>query len=215
MNHIVAINGSPKAEGSSSGVFIRKIENMMNTEFDVYQALQLIRQNYVSETIAKILKADTLLFSFPLYVDSIPAPLIRVLSFLMSEAKNGNGNKPRVFAICNCGFYEAEHTRIALEILRNFTLRANLRWGYGIGIGSGGYVASRMKQLNKGSTSNVNEVLQALSQSMQDNSTDSAEDIFITPKIPKFLYKLGGHIGWYLMAWKNAVVHSIKARPHL
>jgi hypothetical protein len=117
MNQIVAINGSPKAEGSVSGMFINQIEHILGTKITVYQATKLIRQERISAALSDILQAERLFIVFPLYVDSLPAPLIHLLTLIEQEAVNTSARLPTIYAICNCGFYEAEHTQLALHII--------------------------------------------------------------------------------------------------
>ncbi|MCL2115431.1 MAG: hypothetical protein FWH29_04345 [Methanobrevibacter sp.] len=214
MINTVIINGSPKVKNSGSSRFIEKIEEFIGKS-TVYQATQLIQMENNSEAILDILKAEVFLFVFPLYIDSLPAPLIKVLTMLEQAATDTNGKSPRVYAICNCGFFEAEHTQVALDILKNFSTSLGMRWGYGIGIGGGGLVSSQSKNISKdGSASNVYTVLLELGNEIE-NSYTKKQNIFVSPKIPRFLYKLGGNLGWCQMAIKYGTIKSIKAKPHI
>ncbi|MEG6523938.1 hypothetical protein [Desulfotomaculum sp. 1211_IL3151] len=214
MNRVAALNASPKTTKSVSGMLIEKMEGILNLKIDAYQATQLIRQEKISESIAEIFTADALLIVFPLYVDSLPAPLIKLLTIMEETAKAANLSLPVVYAICNCGFYEAEHTRPALHMLRHFALRAGLTWGYGIGIGGGGFVQSTSKNMAKGPGANIYAALCTLGEVIRNNSAEEREDVFVMPKIPRFLYKIGGNIGWRQMAKQNGVGRKLHARPH-
>ena len=213
MNQIAVINGSPKAEGSVSGLLINQIEEILGTQTIVYQAKKLIQQEGVSDTLSDILKNETLLIVFPLYVDSLPAPLIKLLTMIEHEAVTANENLPIVYAICNCGFYEAEHTRLALNMVENFAIRTGLSWGYGIGIGGGGMILSQSENMAKGPVADVYTALQELGLIIKEGNS-KRENVFVMPKIPRFLYKLGGNMGWYQMAIKYGTLRSVKARPH-
>jgi hypothetical protein len=211
MMKTVAINGSPKIKDSASGIFINQIENILGTPVTVYQATQLIQRQDITATLSDILSADVLLFIFPLYVDSLPAPLVKLLTLL--EQAGTNGLVPKVYAVCNCGFYEAEHTRPALDIVRNFCDCAGLAWGYGIGIGGGGFVSSRGGNMFKGPTANVYSALRELGEAIQQGGI-AKQNVFVRPKIPRFLYKLGGDFSWRQMARKYGASRSLWARPH-
>ena len=250
MNNIVAINGSPKTKNSASAMFINQIENFLETEITVYQAITLARQEDISIALTDILKADMLLIVFPLYVDSISAPLIKVLTLLEREVINTNAQFPKVYAICNCGFYEDTHTRLALSIIENFSVRSGLPWGYGVGIGGGEFVrmqtnlcttvilrvakrsrsihtphgscdfaqddkqwTQRYAEVPKGLAANVDAALRELAESIQSGSVGK-QNVFVSPKVPRFLYRLGGNMRWLYMAWKHGKAHSIKTRPH-
>jgi Flavodoxin-like fold. len=214
MRQIIAINGSPKAKDSVSGFLIEQLEDIMNVKFDVYQSTQLIRQENVIKTVTEFLNADVLIIVFPLYVDSLPAPLIQLLSLLETAAKSGANQRPKVYAICNCGFYEADHNRLSLRMLSSFASRCNLRWGYGIGIGCGGFINPKNKNWSKGPAANVYSALCTMGQSII-NGTEDTLDVFVTPTIPRFLYKLGAHMGWNQTSKKNGVRKQLRARPHI
>ena len=213
MNQIAAINGSPKTKDSVSEMLLTKIENILETKVTVYQATKLLDQDGISNILSDILKTKRLLIVFPIYVDSLPAPLIKLLTMIEQEAANTNGGLPTVYAVCNCGFYEADHTRIALNIIRNFAIKSGLSWGYGIGIGSGGMILSQSKNMSRGPMADVYAALQELGSAIKEGDS-KGDNVFVTPKIPRFLYKLGGNIGWFWMIRKYGTWKSLGAKPH-
>lgn len=210
MIRIAAINGSPKPAESLSGKLIEKLEGFLGAKIDTYHAAKLIRKEDAAGEIAGILKADVLLIVFPLYVDSLPAPLIRLLTLIEQAAKASEVPLPMVYAVCNCGFYEAGHNALALRMVRAFARRAGLRYGYGLGIGCGGVLA----HMEKGPAKNVYAALYALGSSACGRSPKEGEDVLLAPKIPRFLYRLGGNFGWRQLAKKNGVWKRMKMRPH-
>ena len=58
-----------------------------------------------------------MLLVFPLYVDGIPAPLLRLLEAMERYAFR---KKPTVHVVLNCGFLEAEQNQIASDQIRLF-----------------------------------------------------------------------------------------------
>jgi len=68
----VAINGSPKAKDSASGIFINQIENILGAPLTVYQATQLIQRQDMGETLS-IFSAPTFFFSYSRFM-SIRSP---------------------------------------------------------------------------------------------------------------------------------------------
>lgn len=211
MSRVVIINGSPKAKDSASGALIEKLQGFLDDKPDVYRAAHLARE-HGPETMADMVSADALLIVFPLYVDSLPAPLIEVLERLERAAKSMPAPLPIVYGICNCGFFEAEHTDIALQILRNFARRTGLNWGYGIGIGAGGLSAAMCRE--KGPAAALFSVLNRLGDSLNHLRAEEHEDVFVTPGIPRVLYLLGAHMGWRQMSRQNGVRRQMRTRPH-
>lgn len=61
-----------------------------------------------------------IVFVFPLYVDSIPVPL---LNFLKTLEENAPLKKPTISVIVNCGFIEPYQNDVAVEMLRSFTTK--------------------------------------------------------------------------------------------
>lgn len=214
MSSIVAVNGSPKSKDSASSMFIKQIESMIGSEISVYQAVQLIRQKDISPMLADILKAEALLFVFPLYVDSLPAPLIKALTLLESAAKSAGHPLPKVYAVCNCGFFEAEQNFLALDMMKNFCERAGLSWSFGIGVGGGGMVSAMSKNMAEGPAANVHAALRRLGDAISCGNL-SSQNIFVTPKFPRALYQFGGNMGWRRMARANKVGKKLNAKPHI
>ncbi len=211
MTDIAAINASPKSTDSATKALIRQIGGMTGGEIRVTQALQLLGDENREAALAGLLRADALLIAFPLYVDALPAPLVKVLT-LLERAAFGAGKLPKMYALVNCGFYEAGHNQIALDIVENFCARAGLPWGYGLGIGSGGF-AVQDKNMAKGPAANVYAALRELADAMLRGG--DGQNRFATPRIPRFVYKLGGNMMWYRMSKKNGVRRDLGARPHL
>lgn len=214
MKSIVAINGSPKAKDSVSSLFIKQIEGILESNITVYQATKLSREENIAEALAVIRQADALLIVFPLYVDSLPSRLIKALNLLEEGLSGKGGQLPTVYAICNCGFFEGGHTRIALNIIENFSAHAGLTWGYGIGFGCGGFLQSQSKNMSKGPAANVYAALQELVRAIQTGGRGK-KNVFVAPKIPRFFYEFMGNLGWLYMARKNGVGKLQKAKPHL
>ena len=213
MSNIVAINGSPKARDSASGMIIGQIERVIEAPVTVYQAVKLMRDEDISEALSDILKSDVLLFAFPLYVDSLPAPLVKILTLIEQANAQGRAQAVKVYAVCNCGFFEAEHTRLALDIIENFCARAGLAWGYGVGVGAGGFIYSQREHMSKGPAAGIYSALYALGKSIRAGDVGK-QNTFATAKMPRFLYNLAGNLGWRQTAKKYKAGKALMARPH-
>jgi len=214
MSAIVAISGTPKVKDSATAALIAHIEKVMGTPVTTHQATRLIRAKDPSSAIVDIVAADVVLFAFPLYVDSLPAPLIKVMTMLeASVASSGADHRPRVYAVCNCGFYESSHNELALDIVANFCDRTDWAWRYGIGIGSGGFISTAGGSSPKGPAANVFAALDAMVQAIQADD-GPRPNAFVTPKMPRLLYRLGADWGWRTLAKKYHASKLLKARPY-
>lgn len=210
---IVILNGSPKKTQSSTAAIIKIIKEIVGREITTFQALDFTRKTEVeNETIIEeILSADVLLIAFPLYVDALPMPLVRVMQ---SIEKKGEVLKPmlKVYGICHCGFYEASQNEVALRMIYNFCNRAGFAWQYGIGIGAGVFLGDA-KDIKKGPTKVIFNVLYSLCSNIKSNLSEKRENIFITPSIPRFIYKFGGNMGWKRQAKGNGAADQLRAAP--
>ena len=213
MEKLIVINGSPKPKYSASGLLISQIEVIAGEAFPVYQATKLLNQESPAAAVSELLRAATLLIVFPLYIDALPAPLIQVLTLLDQGAALAHGQLPRVYAIGNCGFYEAENNRLALDIIQNFCRRSGLGWGYGIGIGAGGSLTFPSQDFSQGPTSNVYKALREMVTHIQKQSAPT-QNVFLTPNIPRESYLKGANKAWEQAAEKYNQKANLNARPH-
>jgi multimeric flavodoxin WrbA len=208
---ISVINGSPKMSAGISGLIINHMEKLLNVSIDVYHAIRLIKkEESTTDELAKILDCEVLLIIFPLYVDSLPAPLINVLSKI-EKISSDVSIKPQVYSIVNCGFFDAKQNATALEMIKSFSLRAKLPWGYGIGIGGGGMLSSMGDNWSKGPASAIHKALSDMAAAI--NAKESKQNIFVKPKFPRFLYMIAADLGMRRLAKKNGVKY-IRAQPY-
>ncbi|MCL1906131.1 MAG: NAD(P)H-dependent oxidoreductase [Clostridiales bacterium] len=208
---IVAINGSPKAKGSVSELIIAQIEHILDEKIQTHQAVRLVQGYTTQETLTAILDADILLIVFPLYVDSLPASLIELLTRL-EDAAHSIIASPHIFVISNCGLSEPEHTALALDMVKHFAERTGYVWGYGLGIGRGGMLASMGNNWSKGPVSNVYAALCDMTCAMCEGRSE--QNKFIAPKFPRFLYIATANIGWRIQAKRNGVRKKLNSRPY-
>jgi len=213
MSSIVAISGTPKAKGSASGSMIRHIAKALGEPVTTYQATRLVRSKDPGQELADILRAEVILFVFPLYVDALPAPLIRVLTLLEKAMRTDMTNPPRVYAVCQCGFFEAEHNRLALDIVANFCARTGLDWRYGVGVGGGAYAGSQANHPTSGPTAVVFTALDDLAQAIRTGDTPT-DNVFVTPRMPRLLYQLAANWSWRPMAKPYNAQRNLRAQPY-
>ncbi len=218
MKQVAAINGSPRANGVSA-MFIEQIGKRLKAQVTTYQATKLLKEQGSGQGgLEQILTADCLLIAYPLYVDELPAPLIKLLTLLDEATQSGTMPLPKVYVVCNCGFYEGHQISTSLKILKNFCRRAGFKWQYAVAIGAGGLFRPGMKDLSKGITATVSKALDGLAKDMDDIKPSAKQsdkqDVYVGPRIPRFLYKAVGEISWRVAARKNGVGRRIYDRPN-
>jgi len=213
------VNGSPKAKDSTSEQIIRQMVDFLGESALVqhFHAVQLAREGLSGEALVEILKGDAILFVFPLYVDSLPVSLIKLLSALEAEIGSDSGakaqiaDKPHVYAVVNCGFFEAKQTTPAVSMIKHFADRTGLSWGYGIGIGGGGMLAAMSGDWSRGPVAGVYRELSKMAEAIKEKA--SIPNVFISPGIPRFVYKFAAEFNMKRYA-KQSGAKNIKARPY-
>lgn len=191
---VALINGSPKAKDSASGCILQEIRTLLPAGSQSME-YSFRKPQLDNDELEQIAQSDTLIISFPLYVDGIPSPLVSCLYQMETFFKAGPEKKITVYSIANCGFYEGHQNSIALEMVKNWCEKSGLRWGQGVGIGGGGMVPMLAGvPAGKGPKKNLTKALEALAANLSEGA--SADNIYISPGFPRIAYKLAAEMGW-------------------
>ena len=100
-----------------------------------------------------------------------------------------------MYTVINCGFFEGRQNEVAIDIMKNFTYKAGLLWGQGLGVGGGGMLASiKTVPLGHGPKKNLGKAFNEIVPNIIYG--ESGDTIYTTPSFPRFLYIAGGNLGW-------------------
>ncbi|MBQ9010901.1 MAG: hypothetical protein IJ088_16460 [Clostridia bacterium] len=129
----VLINCSPKRRLSVSGFLAHCAQVLIRGETKVFQLRTPADHPAI---LAALQNAKAVIFTIPLYVDSVPS---HVLPFLrkMEKACRENALQLNVYVIANNGFIEGRQNESMMQVMENFCVRSGIRWCGGIGIGGG------------------------------------------------------------------------------
>lgn len=195
--NISFINGSPKKKKSASQAVLNDLKTFLPSQN--ISEIHFNKPKVTEEQIEILRKSDVLVFSFPLYVDSVPSNLLACLLVLEKELYS---LPLTVYAISNNGFYEGIQNKHALNVIKNWTTKTQLTWGQGLGVGAGGMLVGFSKvPPGKGTKKSLGTALRTLSSNILH--LQSGENLFITANFPRFLYKLIAHFGWKWQIKKN------------
>lgn len=191
---IALINGSPKPKNSISGLLLQRIERLIGTEHEVRTSVWR-HASLNDDQLAEVTGSDALVLVFPLYVDGIPAHLMACMDAFTRYPHPGAA-KPKVYAVVNCGFYEAEHTELALKLVAFWAKRNGFSWGSGLGIGAGGALSVGRTPEGQftGPNAPVEKALVAFTENLLKMET--GPDVFVTPAMPAWIYKKAAHFNW-------------------
>lgn len=197
---IMMIDGSPKVSKSNSEYFLNILSDFIESK-DIVK-YKLSKKVDYEDIIKEINTIDTLVFAFPLYVDSLPSHVLEFLIMLEENFKD-NLKGVNVYVIANCGFYEGKQNKIALNIMKCWCKKMNIKWAQGIGIGAGEMMGGlRNVPMGKGPNTNLGLALDNLAKNINENK--SGDDIFTTPSMfPRFAFRLAANRFWISKANRN------------
>lgn len=198
---IIIINGSPKLGDSTSELMIQYLTSAINGHEII--SYNVNRAPLTEAQFDEMKSSDALVFAFPLYVDSIPAHLLRVLIDI--EKQEFLNPQTLVYCIINNGFFEGHQNHIAVEQMKLWCEAAHLTWGQAIGVGAGEMLPLvKNIPLGYGPNKNIGNAIKTLSKNI--TTAESGTDIFISPNWPRFLWRFQGSIMfWYPRAKANGL----------
>ncbi|MFW9929284.1 MAG: NAD(P)H dehydrogenase, partial [Candidatus Thorarchaeota archaeon] len=174
------------------------------------------REEKINELFQGIERADLVVLSFPLYVDSLPAPVIKAMELIFANKNTIISEKSKNFiAIANNGFPEASQNETALQICRIFSRDCGFTWKGGIAV-VGGAIGGKPLQERGGVVRNVINGLDISAHALIDDEEIPQEAIEITSKsvIPSSLYRIVGNLGWKRMAKRYGAKGKLKGKPY-
>lgn len=199
---VLMLCGSPHNKGGNSTYFLEALKQKLNTNAEIYNTIQ---SPEISERafLNAIKNNENIVFSFPLYVDSLPAYF---LSFLKSAEKLADGivSDSRVYVIVNNGFYDDIQNNIALKIIWKWCEKSRLKKGRALAVGAGGM--AQAASIGKGPMAKVGASLDTLAEDIRNSKT--GETIYTRPSFPRFMYKIAGNIGFTMQGKKNGLKKS-------
>src|SRR5690554_2171998 len=219
--NVLLLIGSPKVKQSNSETLGDYLLQRLSKNGAATQKIFIRQTLHDAGKMEKLLSAvdacDVLIFSFPLYVDSLPAGLIKVLETIAESRQRLENPPPQtLLTICNCGFPEAKHNETALAIFKCFAKETNLQWAGGLSLGGGEMLGGKPLSALGGMAKNQIKALNMAAEAITEgkNLPQEAVNFFRKSLIPKWLYLICGSIGWKYQAMKNGVYRKMREQPY-
>jgi multimeric flavodoxin WrbA len=215
----VLLVGSPRTKKSTShslgGYLFDKLgaQNIQTETVFLHTTLRSAKKS--QKMLEAIDAADLVLLAFPLYVDSLPAPVMEALERIAAH-RAGASTRKLFAAIANCGFPEAKHNDTALAICATFALQAGFEWAGSLSLGAGeGLVHGAALNEMDGRAIPLKQALDLAAAALaQGQAIPAAAQAFLAkPFIPSWLYRLMGGFGWKQQA-KEYGAKNLSARPY-
>ncbi len=188
MDNILFMSLSPKGKKSFSYQIFESLEEdygLKGKSIDGYSSLEEIN--------TAIEKAKTVIISYPLYVDCLPAFTTKILE----ELRGVEGNK-NLYVLVNCGFPEAYQNRVSIEIMKEFANQKGFDFRGSLSIGMGPMTSTLEKKSYM--YRSIKKSLENFSRSIKENKEVELESepsfgIF-KGKVKYFLYSFIGNRMW-------------------
>lgn len=219
---VLLLVGSPKNSSSTSfslgnSLLLKLEENglLIDKEF-VYKLVR--KDDGQKKLLLKVDNADLIILSFPLYVDCLPAGVIKTLELIRDHRKLLENSRRQAFAvIVNCGFPETQHNFVATEICKIFAREVGFDWKGALTLGMGGAIGGRTLEGRGGMVRNVILGFDVAATALAKGDMIPEEAIELVGKkfMPYTLYTKMGNLGWNSQAKKFRVRKKIKDRPYL
>jgi hypothetical protein len=161
--------------------------------------------------------ADLVALAFPLYVDSLPAPVIEALERIAEHRREQDVSRQALFAaLVNSGFPEAHHNAPALAICEVFARQAGFEWAGGLALGAGGIVGGVPLAEGGGKTMLMRQALELASEALAQGQAipAGAQELLGKPIIPPWAYRRMGDLGWIMGAKEFGAVKRLRRRPY-
>ncbi len=216
----VLLVGSPRTKKSTSAslgdyLMERLSAHGIETEtIQIYTAFSSAERTRIA--LENLDSADLVVLAFPLYVDSLPAPIIAALEKIAVH-RAGKPLRQRFAAIANCGFPEASHNDTALAICEQFARQTNLTWLGSLALGGGeGLVHGTPLDELDGRVAPIKKSLEMAAEALAAGKVipQLANELIAKPPIPNWMYQLAGGYGWKQRAKQYGVEKFLKKRPY-
>jgi hypothetical protein len=213
--------GSPKGLKSTSQVLgdalVSRLEAGGMTVNKMIVGSALHSAQGASKMHEAVEAADLIIFSFPLYVDQLPAPMIRAAELIAEHRRIHPPARPqKIMAIVQCGFPEARQNQTARDIMREFAREAGFGWAGGLLMGMGGAVDGRSLEKAGGMVRNVVRALDLTAAALLRGEDVPVEAATLTgkPFIPGWIYRRIGDWSFRRLAKRHGVRGKLYDRPY-
>ena len=210
--------GSPRTHKSTSnslGGYLYEQLQVKAIEAETIYPHTVLRSAVKTQALLDAVDAaDLVTLAFPLYVDSMPAPVIEMLERL-AEHRRGREGRPQAFAaIANNGFPESAHNVTALAICETFARQAGFEWAGSLALGGGQMLDGA--PLTGGRTARIRQALDLAARALAEGQAipTAAQELLDKPVVPHWAYRLMGGLGWRLQARHYGAWRSLKRQPY-
>jgi len=167
--------------------------------------------------LSAINTSDILILSHPLYIDSLPTPVIKTMELVAKHRKStAELREQKLLAISNNGFPEAYQNETALAISRRFAFESKIKWAGGLALGGGESIDGRPLRELGVMARNVKKSLDLTAAALLEGKPvpKEAVDLMAKPFLPVWLYTWVAGSRWKRRAKEHGVQKRLHDRPY-
>lgn len=185
---ILMINCSLKGENGNTQYFLELLANELQEQGAEESKILQIRDTNLKEAIHE---AKALVIGAPLYVDGLPAQVVKFLEITYEDEKATFPKIP-VYVVSNLGFYESGQIKNLLDIVRNWCVKMEIPYGGGLAIGAGPMVKTLGNTpLKAGPNTDIGKGYTKLALAIKKKKC--MKNYFTKTKIPRLIYVKAAH----------------------
>ena len=188
---ILLLDGSLRGNRSNTNVFLKRLQNGLKRQADLISLSSCADSEKIADAVRK---AETVVLGVPLYVDGIPAPVIRLMETLK---KRGAGNRCRFYAVVNNGLYESRQNENLLNMIMDWSDDAGFLYCGSLAIGAGEVMGTLMRS-RKRVLWPAHHVLSGISRLAEaiDSGRDAGTEYADAYLFPRWLYIAIANVNW-------------------
>ena len=195
---LVILNGSMRNVKGNSAKFARILKEQLEADPEIIDLKD--HMDDMPGLVHGLEKYETIVLAMPLYVDGLPAQMIRLMETFRREY---SGGRARIYLLANMGLYESKQLRNLFAAIRNWCGVMGFEYCGGLGISAGEIVGTLInkKSFDKVSTKKVVEGIARLAKAV--NRKVAMGDVFAEPYMfPRWLYLAAANSNWSRIAKK-------------
>jgi hypothetical protein len=214
---ITVLVGSPRPKGTSSSESMARELLARWSEQGVPAELVRVAQVYrpgptQDRFFARLAESPRLVLVSPIYVNSLPYPVMACLEALAGHAAPGL----ELSAVFNCGFPEPLHCHLAVRMCDAFCREVGAQWLGSLEVGGGGVINGRpLSEVGRpveGLRQGLREMADAVAEHrpVPETARAAASRALLEPR----LYRWLGSLGWVVEAAKAGSLFRLGAQPY-
>jgi len=206
--HALLLVGSPKGlkRGSSARLGGLLFDHLAKTGINIESShIHASFRSRDSQSLRRaVTGADLVVLATPLYVDSLPAPVIWAMEQLSAEElpERLRAHPRRFAALINCGFPEPSQNATCAGICQQFAQSVGFEWAGALTLGTAGAPTRRVRR-----------AIELAAVALAAGGVIPEEACLSKPVVPPWLYPLANLV-WKLQARNRGKRKNLRAMPY-